>query len=61
MVISDGGQGFSPEAIRGRKGLGLVSMKERVELVGGTLRLESRPGNGVRKQIDIPLEGERGA
>ena len=58
LTIRDDGKGFKMENIRGRKGLGLISMKERTDLAGGNLKLESRPGGGVRIQIDFPFEDE---
>jgi PAS domain S-box-containing protein len=45
LTIEDNGIGFDPET--SRKGLGLVSMKERVELSGGMLAIESDLGSGT--------------
>jgi signal transduction histidine kinase len=54
--VSDTGEGFSvEEAIHARKGLGLSSMRERVQLLGGQLRLSSAPGHGTTVDISIPL------
>ncbi len=36
------------------KHLGLSSMRERVEMMGGTFRFDSRPGKGTEIMIDIP-------
>jgi signal transduction histidine kinase len=52
VLVSDDGRGFDPEAERG--GFGLVGMRERVELAGGELRIESRPGAGTRTMASIP-------
>ena len=37
--------------------LGLVGVRERVARLGGTLRLESRPGSGTRLLVDLPVPG----
>jgi signal transduction histidine kinase len=58
--IRDDGGGFDSNqahAARGRKGLGLIAMQERVTAIGGTLRMESRPGHGTEVSIRLPLEG----
>ena len=52
IEVWDDGVGFNPgEATRG---FGLVGMRERVELVGGTLTVESRPGGGTRVAATLP-------
>lgn len=54
--VSDTGQGFSVEdATKASEGLGLSSMRERVQLLGGALRLSSLPGQGTTVEISIPL------
>jgi signal transduction histidine kinase len=53
VCVSDDGCGFDPAARR--SGFGLVGMRERVELAGGELRIESRPGSGTRVTASIPL------
>ncbi|MFM8319601.1 MAG: sensor histidine kinase [Chloroflexota bacterium] len=56
MTISDQGIGFNPAAERSLKGLGLVGMRERVQSVGGELRLQSIPSHGTRVEVVIPLD-----
>jgi len=60
VTITDDGVGFAPEPSRnGRQGLGLLSMKERVALVQGALKIDSAVGKGTRVQVVVPvLEGE---
>jgi signal transduction histidine kinase len=54
--VSDTGLGFpAEETTRVSEGLGLSSMRERVQLLGGTLRLSSLPGHGTTVEISIPL------
>ena len=58
MEISDNGQSFPVEKILGAKNpkrLGLVGMRERVEMVGGHLAIESKPGHGTTVRAEIPF------
>jgi signal transduction histidine kinase len=55
LSISDTGSGFERESAKTRKGLGIVSMEERVRLVGGTLAIRSKPGAGTRVVAEVPL------
>ena len=57
LTVVDDGVGFDVEAVWG-KGLGLVSMSERVEAVGGTLRVRSAPGAGTRLEVVVPLRAD---
>lgn len=41
--------------LRDGRGLGLLGMRERAELLGGRLRVESGPGSGTRIRVEIPL------
>jgi len=60
LEIQDNGRGFDPASVTYRqgecRGLGLISMKERVSLSGGSYRLESSPGFGTHIQASWPLE-----
>ena len=58
LVVSDAGAGFDVEAAKRNRGLGLVSMQERVHLVHGTLSVESQPGKGTRILAVVPLVDE---
>lgn len=55
LCISDEGIGFEPASARGNFGLGLISMQERLRLVGGHLLVESEPSHGTRIHVRIPL------
>ncbi len=58
MEISDNGQSFPVKKIlqaKGRKRLGLVGMKERLEMVGGLLTIESTPGQGTTVRAEVPF------
>jgi len=54
LTVSDRGVGCDVERSRSSGGLGLVSMRERVGLVKGTLALESKPGFGTTVRVNIP-------
>lgn len=53
LCISDSGVGFSPESAKQTSGLGLISMQERLRLVGGQLSVESAPSHGTRIRVRI--------
>lgn len=56
FTLTDNGVGFLQDLPRTESGgLGLLSMKERVALVGGTLTIESTIGTGTKLQANIPL------
>ncbi len=62
MVISDDGRGMdypreAGSGEGGRGGIGLVSMKERVAAVGGTLDIRSSPGRGTTIRVSLPAAG----
>jgi len=54
LAIIDDGAGFDVGAAAG-KGLGLISMYERAESVGGTLKVVSRKGAGTRLEVTVPF------
>ncbi len=58
LILQDNGQGFNPEGAVSEnrsRGLGLTSMKERVELSGGSFRIESVKGKGTIIHACWPL------
>ena len=55
LRISDDGSGFEPDSAAGKEGLGLVSMRERLRLVGGEITVDSRPSGGARIDVRTPL------
>lgn len=57
VVVLDQGPGFDPEQQAASEGhLGMVGMRERVESLGGTFRVESAPGQGARISALLPLQ-----
>ena len=59
LSITDDGRGFETDA-GARDGYGLLVMRERAELIGGTLRVDSRPGEGTRVLVRVPATGGDG-
>ena len=55
LSVSDSGAGFDVDSSAHRKGLGLVSMTERLRLVGGDITIRSQPSRGTHLDIRIPL------
>ncbi len=55
LVVKDDGRGITEEEIKRNGSLGLLGMKERVTILGGTLDLEGRSGHGTTLAIRIPL------
>lgn len=56
LEMIDDGKGFKPEAANQSGGFGLQGIKERVQQLGGTMKIESAPRNGTRLSIRIPAE-----
>jgi signal transduction histidine kinase/HAMP domain-containing protein len=60
VEISDDGVGFEPSAVASRartgESVGLMGMRERATLAGGTLSIASSPGSGTRLVAELPLE-----
>ena len=54
VMIEDDGRGFDPRRL-GRRGLGLLGMRERVELLDGSLQVEAEPGQGTTLIVSLPM------
>ena len=55
LIIRDFGKGFDVETARQSKGLGLVSMEERVKLMNGVIAIDSKPSGGTSIRVRIPI------
>jgi hypothetical protein len=55
LCISDSGAGFLLEAAKLETGLGFISMRERLRLVGGRLWVKAKPSHGTRLRVRVPL------
>jgi signal transduction histidine kinase len=60
LTIVDDGVGFEVESMWG-KGLGLVSMTERLDSIGGTVAIHSSPGAGTCVEVNAPIAHAQGA
>jgi signal transduction histidine kinase len=56
LTITDDGIGFDPDDREGEGGLGLVSMRERIQKLGGELTILSEPGEGTKVRACVNLE-----
>lgn len=56
LVVSDNGCGFNTKTTSMEKGLGFISMKERLHLLGGELKVSSKPLRGTRIEVTVPLK-----
>jgi len=57
LVVEDNGVGFDPDQVSvpgGRRGWGMLIMRERAQAIGGSCRIESRPGQGMRVIVRVP-------
>jgi len=62
LTVSDTGSGFEEQHASTRHGLGLISMRERLQLVHGEFSVKSKPGAGTTIRARVPLRiGERRA
>ena len=58
LVVRDAGGGFDVEEAKKNRGLGLVSMQERIHLVHGRFAIDSKPGKGTRIFAAVPFVAE---
>ncbi|MCL5281306.1 MAG: PAS domain S-box protein [Planctomycetes bacterium] len=54
LTVSDQGRGFDPQELKETPGLGLFSIRERTELLGGRLTVKSAEGEGSRLRLTVP-------
>ena len=65
LCVQDHGRGFDPASVhpwprdRASGGFGLFSVRERLELLGGSMHIDSAPGRGTRVTLLTPLEQGR--
>jgi signal transduction histidine kinase len=57
LMVSDSGVGFDRDAAKQSRGLGLISMEERLKLLNGTLSIDSQFQRGTTIHARVPLEG----
>jgi signal transduction histidine kinase len=59
LTITDDGKGFDVNGPNA--GLGLISMRERVESVGGLLEIHAPPASGTRLSVTVPTQASESA
>ena len=62
ISVADKGKGFNPDVIHGsgkKNGLGLLTITERANHIGGNLTIESAPGCGSRFMLTVPITAEQ--
>jgi signal transduction histidine kinase len=55
VQIEDNGRGMTPDESARPSSIGLLGMRERAELVGGTLAIVARPGKGTTIRVRMPV------
>ena len=55
ILISDNGKGFDSEKIKQKKSFGLIGMKERAEMIGGTIQIVSEQGKGTLVELIVTI------
>ena len=55
LRVNDSGIGFDSESPGAKQGLGLVSMRERLRLVGGDISVDSRSSSGTQINASVPM------
>jgi signal transduction histidine kinase len=56
LEVADDGQAFDLPDVHDKGGLGLISMRERADKIGGQLEIDSAPGAGTRVRISVQLD-----
>jgi len=60
LRVSDRGRGFDPQELRQTAGFGVLSIRERVELLGGRMKIKSVKGQGSTFSIVVPDGAQEG-
>lgn len=58
LMVEDDGRGFAPAKVRGRNGMGLESVRNRVKGLNGKVNFDSQPGRGTTVVIEIPISDQ---
>ncbi len=60
MWVRDDGRGFDPAVVRGKKTFGLMGIRERVLIYGGSATIDTQLGEGTTLSVRLPLDTEEG-
>jgi two-component system sensor histidine kinase UhpB len=55
IAITDNGQGFDPDQVKFKKGVGLSNITSRAELFNGKVTIDTAPGKGCTLNIHVPI------
>ncbi|MGH2521938.1 MAG: sensor histidine kinase, partial [Anaerolineales bacterium] len=56
VTVEDNGSGFDVnETLGAKKGIGLSTLRERVEMMGGQVQIDSAPGRGTKVSLLLPI------
>lgn len=61
LIVEDNGRGFDADRAVGpgpHDGMGLAGIRERAEMIGGSVQIESRPGTGATIFVKVPIDGQ---
>jgi len=58
LVVADRGIGFTPQSSGDFGGLGIVSMRQRLRTIGGSLTITALPGLGTKVHASVPIRGQ---
>jgi PAS domain S-box-containing protein len=56
LLVRDNGRGISEQELEGKHSLGLLGMRERIQLLAGEFNIYATPGQGTTIQVDIPTD-----
>ena len=59
LKVRDFGSGITPDLMETTRGLGLITMRERVAMLKGTFSIESPPDGGTEIEVSITLDPDR--
>ena len=60
VTIRDDGRGITKKELKGTTSLGLIGIRERIRMVGGTLTIEGKTGSGTVLSVEVPLKKKNG-
>jgi PAS domain S-box-containing protein len=58
LLVEDNGRGFDAASVSVKTGLGFISMRERLRLIGGEMSITSKPSLGTQINVSVPLQQE---
>jgi two-component system sensor histidine kinase UhpB len=59
LAIKDDGRGITKKELKGTTSLGLVGIRERLRMVGGTFTIEGKAGSGTMVTVEVPIKKKK--